>query len=154
MGVYSSKLSSPESTSYNACLDIVAALNKITSHYLLATKVYIVAHCTGSIALPSMSLSSTDCSESTQKLVDATNLDHLKHITIFFISGGENDVYTPETTDMSYTILRDKFDEGQYKHDVFEEFRNLDCWMGEKASEVVWLRIREHMVKVCGGLVG
>jgi hypothetical protein len=81
------------------------------------------------------------------------NLDRLKHIPIFFFSGGDNNVYTPEATDMSYTILRDGFDEGQYKRDVFEEFGHLDCWMGEKASDVIRPRIREHMVKVCGGLI-
>jgi hypothetical protein len=57
-------------------------------------------------------------------------------------------MYRPEATDTSYTILRDRFEEGQYERDVFEGFGHLDCWMGEKAAEVIWPRVRAHMVKV------
>jgi hypothetical protein len=94
--------------------------------------------------------SSTDSSASVKELENDINLDHLKHIPIFFFSGSENAVFTPEATDMSYTTLRSKFDEGQYERDVFDGFGHLDCWMGEKAADVVWPRVKQHMIKVCG----
>ncbi len=36
-------------------------------------------------------------------LVNGTNLARLKQIPIYFFSGSENAVFTPEATDMSYT---------------------------------------------------
>jgi hypothetical protein len=93
--------------------------------------------------------SSTAGSTSARELIDDRNLDRLKSIPIFFFSGSENAVYTPEATDISYTTLRDKFDEGLYERDVFEGFGHLDCWMAEKAADVVWPRVKEHMMMVC-----
>jgi hypothetical protein len=96
----------------------------------------------------SPSLSSTDSSPP-REMIDDPSLDHLKHIPIFFFSGSDNAVFTPEATDISYTILRGKFDEGQYERDVFSGFGHLDCWMGEKAADIIWPRVKQHMVKVC-----
>ena len=73
----------------------------------------------------------------------------LKHIPIFFFSGSENDVFSPESTDISYTDLRDRFDEAQYERDVFEGFGHHDCWIGEMAADVVWESVKDHMIKVC-----
>ena len=94
--------------------------------------------------------SSTDSSASVKELENDIDLDRLRHIPIFFFSGGENAVFTPEATDISYTTLRSKFDEGQYERDVFDGFGHLDCWMGEKAADVVWPRVKQHMINVCG----
>jgi len=57
-------------------------------------------------------------------------------------------VFTPEATDMSYTTLRNEFLEGQYERDVFDGFGHLDCWMGERAADVIWPRVKQHMIKV------
>jgi hypothetical protein len=103
------------------------------------------------ITSPPLSSSTDDTSTTaTRPLIDDINLARLQHIPIFFFSGGENDVYTPEATDISYTTLRGKFDEGQYDRAVFEGFGHLDCWMGERAADVVWVRVREHLMRVCG----
>lgn len=93
--------------------------------------------------------SSTDSSASARELVDDISLVRLKYIPIFFFSGSENAVFSPEATDISYTTLRNELDESQYERDVFEGFGHLDCWMGEKAAEVVWSRVKQHMIKVC-----
>ena len=81
-------------------------------------------------------------------LVNGTNLARLKQIPIYFFSGSENAVFTPEATDMSYTTLRNEFLEGQYERDVFDGFGHLDCWMGERAADVIWPRVKQHMIKV------
>ena len=46
-------------------------------------------------------------------LVNGTNLARLRQIPIYFFSGSENAVFTPEATDMSYTTLRNESLEGQ-----------------------------------------
>lgn len=81
-------------------------------------------------------------------LVTPANFRRLRNIPIYFFSGSENRVYSPESTDISYTTLRDAGDERQYERDVFDGFGHLDCWMGEKAATVIWPRVGEHMKKV------
>ena len=103
------------------------------------------------ITSPPLSSSTDDTGTApTRPLIDDVNLARLQHIPIFFFSGGENDVYTPEATDISYTTLRNKFDEGQYDRAVFEGFGHLDCWMAERAADVVWVNVRAHLMRVCG----
>lgn len=93
---------------------------------------------------------STDSSAiSVRELIDNVSLVRLKHVPIFFFSGSENAVFTPEATDISYTTLRNELDESQYERDVFEGFGHLDCWIGERAAEVIWPRVKQHMIKVC-----
>jgi hypothetical protein len=99
---------------------------------------------------PPLSLSTHDTGTiSTRPLIDDISLARLQHIPIFFFSGGANDVYTPESTDISYTTLRNKFDKGEYDRAVFEGFGHLDCWMGERAADVIWVSIRGHLMRVC-----
>jgi hypothetical protein len=81
-------------------------------------------------------------------LVADANLRRLLNVPIYFFSGSENAVYSPESTDISYTTLRGLGDEGQYERDVFDGFGHLDCWMGEKAATVIWPIVRQHMKKV------
>ncbi|KAL6302977.1 hypothetical protein BKA93DRAFT_827054 [Sparassis latifolia] len=83
-------------------------------------------------------------------LVDKANLARLEGVPIFFFSGSENVVYAPSATDVSYTTLRNAFVRGRYERDVFDGFGHLDCWMGERAAGVVWPRVRQHIIKVCG----
>jgi len=80
-------------------------------------------------------------------LVTEDNLRRLLGVPIYFFSGSENAVYSPESTDASYTTLRDLGDESQYERDVFDGFGHLDCWMGEKALHVIWPKVREHIKK-------
>jgi len=81
-------------------------------------------------------------------LVTDENVKRFLNVPIYFFSGSNNAVYSPESTDMSYTRLRGLGDEGQYERDVFEGFGHLDCWMGETGKTVIWPRVRAHMKKV------
>jgi len=93
-----------------------------------------------------------DAASSATNLVTPANVRRLRNIPIYFFSGGDNRVFSPESTDISYTTLRDAADEGQYERDVFEGFGHLDCWMGEKAAKEIWPRVGEHMKKVSRGV--
>ena len=81
-------------------------------------------------------------------LITPANLQRLRNLPIYFFTGSQNGVFSPESTDISYTNLRNAWDEGQYERDVIDGFGHSDCWMGEKAAEAVWPRVRAHMKKV------
>jgi aspartate/methionine/tyrosine aminotransferase len=81
-------------------------------------------------------------------LVTDANLVRFLNVPIYFFSGSENAVYSPESTDLSYTRLREFGDERQYEREVFDGFGHLDCWMSEKAAGVIWPTVKEHMQKV------
>lgn len=110
---------------------------------------HLVQMGTSGMVMTSPPLTDEMCNISTRPLIDDINLARLQHIPIFFFSGGESDVYTPESTDISYTTLRNKFDKGEYDRTVFEGFGHLDCWMGERAADVIWVSVRGHLMRVC-----
>jgi choline dehydrogenase-like flavoprotein len=60
-------------------------------------------------------------------LVTPFNMTRLQGIPILFFSGGENTVFDPQSTDISYTMLRDTFGEEWYERVVFEGRGHLDC---------------------------
>ena len=76
------------------------------------------------------------------------NITRLKGIPILFFSGSENVVYSPESTDRSYSALRDQLGSDNYERAVFQGRGHLDCWMGTNAHTVVYPRVRAHMEKV------
>lgn len=84
-------------------------------------------------------------------LVTPYNISRLKGIPIFLFSGAENAVYAPESTDVSYTMLRDANGADDYERFVFEGRGHLDCWMGVTAHEDVYPRVREHVDKIMVG---
>ena len=47
-------------------------------------------------------------------LITASNLDRLKGVPILFIHGSKNAVFTPESTEISLTTLRDAFGPQKY----------------------------------------
>jgi len=54
-------------------------------------------------------------------------MTRLRGIPILFFSGSENAVFDPQSTDISYTRLRDTFGEEWYGRVVFEGRGHLDC---------------------------
>jgi hypothetical protein len=60
-------------------------------------------------------------------LVTPFNMTRLQGIPILFFSGSENTVFDPQSTDISYTMLRDTFREEWYESVVFEGRGHLDC---------------------------
>ena len=83
-----------------------------------------------------------------QNLVTVENLARLKGIPIFLFSGAENTVYSPETTEMSYNVLRDALNEEDYERVVFQGKGHLDSWMAVDAHEDVYPRVLAHVSKV------
>ena len=80
-----------------------------------------------------------------ENLVTPFNMSRLRGIPIFFFSGSENTVYDPQSTDVSYTMLRDAFGAEWYERVVFEGKGHLDCWMGKDAIRDVYPRVRKHV---------
>ncbi|KAH7393666.1 hypothetical protein BKA64DRAFT_578312 [Cadophora sp. MPI-SDFR-AT-0126] len=79
------------------------------------------------------------------------NLHRLKNIPILFFSGSDNKVLTPESTDKSYTVLRDMFGTRDYSRHVVQGYGHLDCWMGRRAYKDVFPMLREEVDRVCRG---
>ncbi|KAH6699057.1 hypothetical protein BKA61DRAFT_496631 [Leptodontidium sp. MPI-SDFR-AT-0119] len=79
------------------------------------------------------------------------NLRRLKGIPMMFFSGSDNKVLTPESTDKSYSIMRDMFGTANYSRHVIQGYGHLDCWMGRQAYKDVFPIIREEVDRVCRG---
>ncbi len=78
-------------------------------------------------------------------LVTPPNIARLKGIPILFLSGSENAVFVPESTDMSYTTLCTAHGKQWYEREVFEGRGHLDCWMGATAYQDVYPRVERHV---------
>ena len=85
-----------------------------------------------------------------ETLVTESNLEHLRGLPILFISGSENVVYTPETTEKSYENLRDAFGEKGYQREVFQGYGHLDCFMGTEAARDIYPRLLMHAQQCAG----
>ena len=82
-----------------------------------------------------------------KSLVTDSALDRFKGLPILFISGSENVVYSPESTDKSFTTLTRKFGQAGYEREIIPGFGHLDCWMSPDAAQKVYPRVLEHAVK-------
>lgn len=88
-----------------------------------------------------------------ESLVTPTNIQRLRNLPILFLSGSDNVVYKPETTDVSYTTLTVGLGQKGYEREVVQGYGHLDCWMGEDAVRDVYPRVLEH-VRKCVGVAG
>ncbi|KAL2068473.1 hypothetical protein VTL71DRAFT_16571 [Oculimacula yallundae] len=79
------------------------------------------------------------------------NLRRLKGIPMMFFSGSDNKVLTPESTDKSYSVMRDLFGTKNYSRHVIQGYGHLDCWMGRRAYKDVFPIVREEVDRVCRG---
>ncbi|KKY25275.1 putative glucose-methanol-choline oxidoreductase [Phaeomoniella chlamydospora] len=84
------------------------------------------------------------------EVVTDENLDRLKGIPIYLISGSENVVLTPQSTLKSYEVLRSKFCSGDYSRDVFDGRGHLDCWMSQRNKDDLWPAVLHHANRVMG----
>lgn len=78
-------------------------------------------------------------------LVTKSNLDRLEGVPILFLSGTENVVYSPESTDISFTTLASHFQQESYERKVLQGYGHLDCWMSEAAVEDVYPAVLHHI---------
>jgi hypothetical protein len=84
-------------------------------------------------------------------LVTHKNLERLRDIPIQFIHGGENTVYSPESTEKDYDLLREKFGSEHYERAMFQERGHLDCWMGKTSFRDVYPAVETHAKKTILG---
>jgi cholesterol oxidase len=68
---------------------------------------------------------------------DSRNLGRLR-LPIHFISGGENRMFVPESTEKSHKLLSDANGASYYRRSVYEGFGHLDCYFGNGAPETIW----------------
>lgn len=81
---------------------------------------------------------------SNESLVTDRNLDRLKDLPTLFISGSENVVYSPESTDRSFTTLTRKFGQAGYEREIIAGYGHLDCWMSPDAVNDVYPMVLDH----------
>ncbi|KUM59825.1 hypothetical protein ACN42_g7321 [Penicillium freii] len=78
-------------------------------------------------------------------LLTAENLQRLKGLPILFVSGTENQVFSPESTLKDYELLRRQFGERLYRRFLAEGYGHLDPIIGKHAAEDVYWRIFAHL---------
>jgi cholesterol oxidase len=69
------------------------------------------------------------------------------NLPILFLSGSKNECYLPESTEITYNLLREKYDTTQYSRQVIEDYAHIDCIFGDNAAEDVFPHIVEHLNK-------
>jgi hypothetical protein len=85
-----------------------------------------------------------------EDLVSPDNLKRLEGMKISFLSGGDNAVWSPQSTKASYDLMRGVFPQGEYERVVVGGYGHLDCWMGRDAQGDVFPRVRHHL-EACEG---
>ncbi len=68
---------------------------------------------------------------------DVRHLDRLR-LPIHFISGSENRMFVPLSTERTYRLLCDANGRDYYKRTVYPGFGHLDCYFGKGAAEAIW----------------
>jgi cholesterol oxidase len=68
---------------------------------------------------------------------DRQHLDRLK-LPIHFISGSENRMFIPQSTEDSYRLLCVANGPSYYRRTVYDGFGHLDCYFGEDAATAIW----------------
>ncbi|RDW70881.1 uncharacterized protein DSM5745_08392 [Aspergillus mulundensis] len=78
-------------------------------------------------------------------LLTIENLENLRGVPILFISGSENEVFSPETTLKDYELLRRAFGEGMYRRFLVDGYGHLDPIVGKNAERDVYWRVKGHV---------
>ena len=68
---------------------------------------------------------------------DRAHLDRLR-VRTHFISGSENRMFVPRSTELSYELLRHVNGTDLYERTVYPDFGHLDCYVGEGAAQAIW----------------
>lgn len=74
-------------------------------------------------------------------------LPHLERmaIPITFISGAENQCFLPESTEITYNLLREKNGKDLYRRHVVPNYGHIDCIFGKNAASNVYPYILEQL---------
>ncbi|KAH7101205.1 FAD/NAD(P)-binding domain-containing protein [Auriculariales sp. MPI-PUGE-AT-0066] len=78
-------------------------------------------------------------------------LARLRGLPILLFSGSENAVYEPESTDVSYTLLRTELDPDLYERVLFVGRGHLDSWISPSCADDgdVYSTVLGHVDAVC-----
>ena len=68
---------------------------------------------------------------------DYRHLDRLK-LPIRLISGSENKMFVPESTERTYSMLCEANGPASYQRTVYDGFGHLDCYIGDGADKTIW----------------
>lgn len=68
---------------------------------------------------------------------DRKHLDRLQ-LPITFISGAENRMFVPQSTEQTFGLLCEANGTEDYRRTVYKNFGHLDCYIGEGASTAIW----------------
>jgi pimeloyl-ACP methyl ester carboxylesterase len=73
-------------------------------------------------------------------VLNQLDLDHLDRLRlpIHFISGSENRMFIPLSTERTYRLLCDANGPSLYQRTVYPGFGHLDCFVGVGADEAIW----------------
>lgn len=77
--------------------------------------------------------------------VPGASLERLRGVPILFMSGSENQVFSPESTLRDYEMLRREFGEGLYRRFLVEGYGHLDTIVGDRAVQDVFWRVKAHL---------
>ncbi|KAH7120954.1 hypothetical protein B0J11DRAFT_589799 [Dendryphion nanum] len=77
------------------------------------------------------------------------NIQRLRGLRMLFVSGGENVVWDPASTNESYALMRDTFGDGSFERFVVDGYGHLDTWMGKESFKDVYPKVHEH-IEMCG----
>ena len=72
------------------------------------------------------------------------NIERL-NLPICFIHGKENACFQPESTKVTYELLREKFGAAQYNRHVIPNYGHIDCIFGKNAHVDVYPHILAHL---------
>jgi len=83
---------------------------------------------------------------------DETYLSHLERlaIPITFIHGAENQCFLPESTEITYNLLREKNGKDLYARHVIPNYGHIDCIFGKNAVNDVYPFIVDHLEATAG----
>ena len=68
---------------------------------------------------------------------EVEHFDRLK-LPIHLISGGENRMFVPISTQLTYQMLCDRNGADLYRRTLYQGFGHLDCFVGEGARDAIW----------------
>ncbi|MFT4926597.1 MAG: cholesterol oxidase, partial [Phenylobacterium sp.] len=91
------------------------------------------------------------CRKGTLVSADGENIymDHIDNLNlpILFISGEMNECYLPESTEITFNMLQQKFGKEQYSREVIPGYAHIDCIFGERAVDDVYPLMLAHLEK-------
>ncbi|KAL1635047.1 hypothetical protein SLS58_010442 [Diplodia intermedia] len=83
--------------------------------------------------------------EGADTVVTDEGLERLRGLPILFVSGGANVVFDPESTFITYDLLRRRFGPDLYHRRVVPGYGHLDTWMGKDSARDVFPIMEEHI---------